>query len=163
MTNATTSWTAGYPVVQSINTIGSTVTNASSVQYAVTFNESVTNVLAADFTLAADGATGTIASVSGSGSTYTVTVNNVSGNGTLGLNLVDNNSIVDQSNNPLGGSAIGNGNFTGQLFTIDTHRPRRSRSAPLGILYGRRARHLHGDLRRRELQFQHAWPRRTSP
>ena len=92
-----------YPIVESINTIGPAITNASSVQYTVTFSESVTNVLAADFTLSSDGVAGTIASVSGSGSTYTVTVNNVSGNGTLGLNLVDNDSITDSSGNPLGG------------------------------------------------------------
>ena len=116
VTNASTSWAVG-PVVLSINPIGSTVTDASSVQYAVTFNESVTNVALADFTLASNGTTGTIASLSGSGSAYTVTVNNVSGNGTLGLNLVDNTSIVDQNNDPLVG------NFTGQPFTIDAIPP----------------------------------------
>ena len=120
LTGATTTWISGsYPFVQSIDTIGSNVTSASSVQYAVTFDESVTNVRTADFALVANGATGTIASVSGSGSTYTVTVNNVSGIGTLGLNLVDDNSIVDQYNSPLGGPALGDGNFTGQTYTID--------------------------------------------
>ena len=89
---------------------------------------SVTNVQATDFTLAGyplagGGATGTIASVSGSGAAYTVTVNNVSGNGTLGLNLVDNDSIVDQAGNPLGGPGAGNGNFTGQVYTIDNTAP----------------------------------------
>ena len=124
-TNATTAWTenVAYPIVESLNAIGPVVTNASSVQYTVTFSESVTNVLAADFTLATDGVAGTIASVSGSGSTYTVTVNNVSGNGTLGLNLVDNDSITDSSGNPLGGVGSGNGSFTGELFTIDTLGP----------------------------------------
>ena len=130
MTNASTSWTMGYPAVQSINTIESTITNASSVQYSVTFNESVTNVVASDFTLATSGTAGTIAQVSGSGSTYTVTVNNVSGNGTLGLNLVDNNSIVDQYGNPLGGPALGDGSFTGQLYTIETMAPTISIGSP---------------------------------
>ena len=116
VTNASTSWAVG-PVVLSISPIGSTVTRASSVQYAVTFNENVTNVALADFTLASNGTTGTIASLSGSGSAYIVTVNNVSGNGTLGLNLVNNTSIVDQNNDPLVG------NFTGQPFTIDTIPP----------------------------------------
>ena len=123
LTGATTTWTRLNPLVQSINTTGQTITNASSVQYAVTFNTNVTNVLAADFTLATSGAAGTIGTVTGSGSTYTVTVKNVSGNGTLGLNLVDNNSIVDQNNNPLGGVGVGDGNFTGQLYTIDTLAP----------------------------------------
>ena len=124
-TSATTAWTEGaaYPIVASINAIGPAVTNASIVQYAVTFSESVTNVVAADFTLAANGVAGTITSVSGSGSTYTVTVNNVLGDGTLGLDLVDNDSITDASGNPLGGSGSGNGNFTGELFTINTLGP----------------------------------------
>ena len=60
---------------------------------------------------------------SGFSSTYTVTVNTGSGNGTLGLNLNDNDSIVDQSSVPLGGSGAGNGNFTGQVYTIDKSPP----------------------------------------
>ena len=123
-TGATSSWTRVAPTVQSINTAGSTITNASSVQYIVTFNESVTNVLAADFTLATSGAAGTIGTVTGSGSTYTVTVNNVSGNGTLGLNLANNGSIIDVSGNPLGNS------LTGQLYTIDTTAPTISIGSP---------------------------------
>ncbi len=111
-------------MVQSISTVGSTITNGSTgVQYTVAFNEGVTGVAASDFTLTTSGTSGSIASVTGSGTTYTVTVNNVSGNGTLGLNLVDNNSIVDQYNNPLGGPLLGDGNFTGPLYTIDNTAP----------------------------------------
>ena len=59
-----------------------THTTATSVQFDVTFSESVTGVAVGDFVLATTGTVaGTIASVSGSGSTYTVTVNGVSGNG----------------------------------------------------------------------------------
>ena len=36
-----------------------------------------------------------------SGSVYTVTVSGITGNGTLGLNLVDNGSIRDLAGNPL--------------------------------------------------------------
>ena len=122
-TGASTTWTESNPVVQSISTVGSTITNASTVQYTVAFNESVTGVAASDFTLVTSGTSGTIASVSGSGATYTVTVKNVSGNGSLGLDLVDSNSIVDQYNNLLGGTAVGDGNFTGPLYTIDTTAP----------------------------------------
>ena len=120
---ASTSWTESSPAVQSIDTVGSALTNATTVQYAVTFNEGVTGVTASDFSLAISGTSGTIASVNGSGSSYTVTVDNVSGNGTLGLNLVDSNTIIDQYGNPLGGPALGDGNFTGQLYTIDTTGP----------------------------------------
>ena len=103
--------------------MGSALTNATTVQYAVTFNEGVTGVTASDFSLAISGTSGTIASVNGNSSSYTVTVDNVSGNGTLGLNLVDSNTIIDQYGNPLGGPALGDGNFTGQLYTIDTTGP----------------------------------------
>ena len=67
--------------------------------------------------------TGTIDSVSGSGTAYTVTVKNGSGNGTLGLNLVDDDSVVDLAGNKLGGAGAGNGNFTGQTYTIDPTSP----------------------------------------
>ena len=117
MIGATTIWTRSGPAVVSIAPSGPTITNATSLQYTVTFNESVSNVLAADFTLSTSGTTGTIASISGSGASYTVTVNNVSGNGTLGLNLVSNDSIVDGNGNPV------TGNFTGQVYTIDTTPP----------------------------------------
>ncbi|MGD9724304.1 MAG: FG-GAP repeat domain-containing protein [Pirellulales bacterium] len=79
----------------------------TSADFAVTFTESVTGVDAADFVLALGGsaaAAGPIV-VSGSGSNYTVTVNGVTGAGSLGLNLRDDGSIRDVSNNPLARSA----------------------------------------------------------
>ena len=113
------------PTVQSINRVGTTPTNAASVSWTVLFSESVTGVDASDFALATTGAvTGaTITGVSGSGSQYTVTANTGTGSGTLGLNLVDNDSILDASANPLGGTGAGNGNFTGQSYTIDKTQP----------------------------------------
>ena len=89
------------------------------------FSESVTGVDTSDFALATTGAvTGAaITGVSGSGSQYTVTANTGTGSGTLGLNLVDNDSILDASTNPLGGTGAGNGNFTGQSYTIDKTAP----------------------------------------
>ena len=53
-----------------------------------------------------------------------MTANTGTGNGTLGLNLVDNDTILDTSANPLGGTGSGNGNFTGQSYTIDKTRRR---------------------------------------
>ena len=113
------------PTVQSINRVGTTPTNAASVSWTVVFSESVTGVDASDFTLVTTGAvTGaTITTVSGSGSQYTVTANTGTGNGTLGLNLVDNDTILDTSANRLGGTGSGNGNFTGQSYTIDKTQP----------------------------------------
>ena len=103
------------PAVVSIIPSGSNPTRATSVPFAVTFNTNVTGVVPADFALALSGATGTISAVSGSGAAYTVTVTGVAGNGTLGLNLVDNDSILDPFGNPLGGTGAGNGNFRRNL------------------------------------------------
>ena len=111
------------PTVQSINRVGTTPTNAASVSWTVQFSESVTGVDASDFALTGAVTGATITAVSGSGSQYTVTANTGTGNGTLGLNLVDNDSILDASANPLGGTGAGNGNFTGQSYTIDKTQP----------------------------------------
>src|SRR5205807_9698771 len=112
------------PTVSAINRVSSSPTNAASVQFAVTFSESVTGVDATDFALAASGVSGaSITGVSGSGSSYTVTVNTGTGDGTLGLNLVDDDSIVDVAGNTLGGTGPGNGNFPGQAYTIDKTAP----------------------------------------
>ena len=112
------------PMVQSINLVGTTPTNAASVSWTVLFSKSVTAVDAGDFTLVTTGtvAGAAITTVSGSGNQYTVTANTGTGNGTLGLNLVDNDTILDTSANPLGGPGV-NGNFTGQSYTIDKTQP----------------------------------------
>ena len=86
------------PAVLSINRSNPTgpSTSASTVSYAVTFNEPVTGVDAGDFGLALNGVAATTpVVVSGSGANYTVTINGISGNGTLGLNLADNGTIFD--------------------------------------------------------------------
>ena len=118
--------TAG-PSVASINRAGaSALTNATSVDYTVTYNESVTGVDASDFVLTTTGtAVGTIASISGSGTTYTVTVNSLSGVGTLRLDL--NNSGTGIVNG--GAQAITGGYTSGQTYTLDTSSP----TAPTGL------------------------------
>lgn len=108
------------PSASSINRVSSATTNATSVDYTVTFSESVTGVDTNDFALTQMGTvTGTVAAVSGSGTTYTVTVNSISGDGALRLDL--NNSgtgITDGA-----GNAIANGFTGGQLYTVDTTAP----------------------------------------
>lgn len=112
------------PTVSSINRTGVTPAAASSVSWTVTFSESVTGVDSADFSLVNSGLTApSVTGVVGSGTTYTVTANTGTGSGTLGLNLVDNDSIIDGSANKLGGTGAGNGNFTGQVYTIDRTAP----------------------------------------
>lgn len=108
------------PAVSSITRLDPTPSNAGSVRYSVAFTEAVTGVDVTDFQLALTGtAAGTVSSVSGTGSVYTVTVGSIAGVGGLGLNLVDNDSIVDAYLFPLGGTGSGNGNFAGQTYTID--------------------------------------------
>jgi hypothetical protein len=112
------------PVVQSITQPSPDPTDASSVDFLVTFSEGVTGVNAADFAITGSGLSGTsIGPISGTGSTRTVTVNTGTGDGTLGINLVDDDSIVDGVTNPLGGAGAGNGNFAGPTYTVDKSDP----------------------------------------
>ena len=118
------------PVVSSIVRVDPTPTALSSVSWTVTFSESVTGVDTTDFTVAqAGGVSGAIVTgVSGSGSVYAVTVSTGTGNGTLGLNLADNDSIVDVAGNALGGTGAGNGDFAGEIYTVD--RPLTATASP---------------------------------
>ncbi len=112
-----------YPTVSSIALTGASPTNAASVSWTVTFSASVTGVDASDFSLASTGITGAlITGVSGSGNTRTVTASTGSGSGTLGLNLVDDDSIVSNSV-ALGGTGTANGNFIGASYTLDRTPP----------------------------------------
>lgn len=109
------------PAVSSINRASADPANAgSSVSWTVTFSETVTGVDAGDFALVQGGSVSgaSLTGVSGGGTTWTVTANTGSGAGTLGLNLADNDSIIDAGGTPLGGAGAGNGNFTGQIYTI---------------------------------------------
>jgi hypothetical protein len=78
-------------------------TSASSVDFTVTFSESVTGVDVSDFALTTTGVTGaTVTNVSpSSGAVYTVTVDTGSGSGTLRLDVLDDDSIMDAATNPL--------------------------------------------------------------
>ena len=116
--------TVDYTPVISVSSINRASTNptepATVVSWTVIFSASVSGVDAADFTLVqAGGVTGaSITSVTGSGTTWTVTANTGSGTGTLGLNLIDDDSIYDSGSIPLGGAGAGNGNFTGEVYTV---------------------------------------------
>ncbi|MEY4731396.1 MAG: hypothetical protein RL681_342, partial [Candidatus Parcubacteria bacterium] len=101
------------------------VTNSASATWLVTFSETVTGVDTSDFTLVTTGGISgaSITGVSGGPNPYIVTANTGSGDGTLGLNLVDNDTIVDGSSNKLGGVGAGNGSFTGQVYTVDKSIP----------------------------------------
>jgi len=110
------------PMVVSINRVDPNPTFTSrSVRYRVSFSEAVTGVDASDFRLTKTGSTGAaaIGTVTGSGTTYTVTVGTGSGKGSIRLDVIDNDSIKDRLNQPLGGAGVSNGNFTmGQVYNI---------------------------------------------
>ena len=118
---------ASVPTVRSIVRSGVTPTNASSVSWTVTFSENVTGVNTTDFRTAVTGLTGgpAVTGVSPvNGSTYTVTAGAGGGVGTLGLNLADDNSIIDTQSKPLGGSGGGaDGSFTGEVYDVDRVAP----------------------------------------
>jgi len=127
------------PTVTAIASKDANPTNAASVRWDVTFSENVTGVGTSDFSLANTGLTSpSISGVTGSGANYVVTADTGSGNGTLGLNLVDDDTIVDGANNKLGGTGTGTGNLTGEVYTIDKTKPEITASAttqPGGAAY----------------------------
>ncbi len=112
-----------YPTVSSIVRVDPSPTTTATVHFTVTFNEAVTGVDAGDFKITKTSKLlgSSITGVSGSGTTYTVTVHRGTGNGTLRLDLVDDDSIKDEATGlkPLGGPGAGNGSFTaGQDYTF---------------------------------------------
>jgi hypothetical protein len=79
---------------------GSPAETDDSVSYTVVFSESVTGVSIDDFALTTTGnATGNIASVTGSGTTYTLTVDTITGEGTLRLDLKGGTNIQNGTGN----------------------------------------------------------------
>ncbi|ARP83129.1 hypothetical protein CAL12_21455 [Bordetella genomosp. 8] len=94
--------------------------SATSVSYTVTFSEAVTGVDASDFTLTPTGtASGRIASVSGGGSTYTVVVDMLGGDGMLRLDLNGASTGIENA----GGIAIQGGYNAGETYALDHTAP----------------------------------------
>ena len=89
------------PTVTSTSPVGGAVSTDTSVDFTVNFNEAVTGISTDDFALGTTGsAAGTISAVSASsGSSVTVTVSSISGNGTLKVNLNGSTNISDAANN----------------------------------------------------------------
>ncbi len=62
--------------------------------------------------------------MSGSGTAYRVLVNTGTGSGSLRLDMVDNDTIVDALSTPLGGAGAVNGDYTsGESYTINKDAP----------------------------------------
>lgn len=113
------------PVVLSITRVNPNPTTAPSVDCTVTFSEPVTGVDISDFRLTTSGISGAgisaVDGLVGSGNVYIVSVNTGSGSGTIRLDVVDDDSIVDATFKPLGGVGVANGDFTqGEVYTVPT-------------------------------------------
>ncbi len=103
------------PIAVSSVRTDSNPTNRANVHFTVTFSESVAGVGTSDFSLANTGVSGaSITGVSGVGSTRIVTVNTGSKNGTVHLNVLDDNTIQDAAGNALNGAFS-----TGETYTIN--------------------------------------------
>jgi gliding motility-associated-like protein len=89
------------PSVSSIVVSGSPAAAATSMDFTVSFSESVSNISTDDFAVGTTGsATGTIASVSASsGTSVNVTVSGITGAGTLKVNLNPSTNIADAAGN----------------------------------------------------------------
>ncbi|WP_170114091.1 Ig-like domain-containing protein [Pontibacter mucosus] len=137
-TPASYTWTvdATAPAVTGItrHNPATATTNANTVTFLVSFNEAVTGVSADDFTLSSAGiTTETITGVSGAGNRYEITVSNISGSGTLRLDVkASGTGITDAVGNGLSG-----GYTAGQQYTVDTTSPViTSVSVPANGTYG---------------------------
>jgi hypothetical protein len=112
------------PTVLSINRVGNATTNATIVQFLVSFSESVNGGAISNFSLTTQGVNGaSITSVSGTGNTRTVTVNTGTNSGgtthTIRLNMANGTGITDLAGNTLSGTFP----INGQTYTIDKTAP----------------------------------------
>jgi len=90
------------PTFTATQAVAGTAANATSLHFTVTFSEPVTGVSTSDFALVATGtASGSITSLSGSGTTFDVTVSSVSGVGSLRLDGLSSGNIRDAAGNRL--------------------------------------------------------------
>src|SRR5581483_2040893 len=125
------------PTVSSINIAGSSPTNGTSESFTVTYSEAMnlSTVLSSDFaaTVVSGSITDTGITVSEvSTSVYTVTVNGVSGNGLLRLDLNSGTSEQDSYGNTISGGHTGN-----QTYTVDQTAPTVSSITPAGANPGK--------------------------
>jgi hypothetical protein len=111
----------GAPFVDQLARRSSSPTTAASVSFDLVFSEPVLGVDNLDFQVQDPGNTlpdAAIANVTGMGTTYVVTVNTGTGEGTLGVIVLATEGIVDTADRPLEGP------FTaGETYEVDTRAP----------------------------------------
>lgn len=115
-----------YVGTKSINRVNSQNTDADSLDYTVTFNQTVNGVDASDFSVTTGaGVSGTpsisVTSGSAGSSTYTVHVSGLTGSGTVGLNLKSSGTGIVAASN--GTTAISGGYTAGQTYTLAAASP----------------------------------------
>lgn len=115
------------PAVASISRVATTPEDGVA-EFRVTFREGVTGVNVSDFVpVPSVGVTisSTLLFNAVSPTEYIVGVQDLSGTGTLRLDLVDDDSIHDRSvsANVLGGEGAGNGDFMGDSYLVDATLP----------------------------------------
>ncbi|MCP8898015.1 beta strand repeat-containing protein [Gilvimarinus xylanilyticus] len=113
------------PSVSNISLSGSPTENASSVTFTVTFNKNANSISTDDFTLTTTGtAGGNVASVStSSGQSVEVTVNNITGEGSLRLDLNGNTNIVDDNGNGANNNGYVAAYTSGDIHALDVQAP----------------------------------------
>ncbi len=125
-----------------------------TVSYTVTYADpyfTSSNLTAGDITLSTTGtATGSV-SVTGSGTTYTVSISNLGGDGTIGFSIIAG-TAGDQAGNTAGGRDQRH-LHRGHLAAHHQHRQ------SLDGVDEYRTDHLHHRLRRRQLRLQHTLDR----
>jgi uncharacterized delta-60 repeat protein/uncharacterized repeat protein (TIGR02543 family) len=108
------------PYVSAVNRISQSPASTTPVLFEVLFSEPVTGVDASDFSLTVTGSvTGAaITGVSGSGNEWIVIVARTGGEGTIRLDVLDDDSIVDGGGSPLNGVGTGNTYTAGQAYSV---------------------------------------------
>jgi hypothetical protein len=120
------------PEVISILRTTTSPSDLTTLAFDVTFSKPVTDVGTNDFTITTTGVSGaSVSGVTGAGSNYVVSVNSGSGDGTVGLNLVDDDSIVDLAGHTLNGVSDG-GYYSGQVYIVQKGVPSIQSIAPRG-------------------------------
>ena len=128
-------WAEIAPFITSISSDapGETLTNTSTLNFQVNYSQQVTGVDVTDFSIDTTG-TATYAgyTVTGTGTdplkNYKIALTGISGNGTISLQALDDNSILNSTTNtPLGGNSISSA-FGGPMVTIIT-----AAAAPVAI------------------------------
>ena len=98
------------------------IANGPSVTYLVTFSQPMNpaTILPSSFALQTVGTSGTISTIvaQSGNSSFQVTVSNLGGNGTMGLEVLGNSGIQDANGNPLNESYS-----AGELYTLNDNTP----------------------------------------